>query len=101
MGSHGLACKRRIFRVLALAAVVVGVLVTLAAATGPGGWDDLGDGGTPGRSLNRSVSALRSRRAGLRRWEVHRRRWERGRRTDRDLGRDQLERGQLGAGADR
>ena len=42
-----------------LAAVVIGALVTSAAAAGPGGWDHLGDAGAPGTdSLNLVASAL-------------------------------------------
>ena len=45
--------------VLALSVVLVGALVTLASAVGPGGWDHLGDGGAPGSdSLNLVASAL-------------------------------------------
>jgi hypothetical protein len=59
MGSLGSARKRRLLRMLALSAVAVGVLVTLASAAGPGGWDHLGDRGTPGTdSLDLVASAL-------------------------------------------
>ena len=46
--------------VLAVSAVtVVGVIATLALAAGPGGWEHLGDRGTPGSdSLNLVASAL-------------------------------------------
>ena len=58
MGSVGPARKRRMLRVLALCAVALGMIVTLASA-GPGGWGRLGDGGTPGsKSLNLAASAL-------------------------------------------
>ena len=59
MGSLGRARNRRLLRLLALSAVVVGAVVTLASAAGPGGWDHLGDGGTSGSdSLNLVASAL-------------------------------------------
>jgi hypothetical protein len=45
--------------VLAVSAVVIGVIATLALAAGPGGWDHLGDRGTPGTdSLDLVASAL-------------------------------------------
>ena len=59
MGSAGPARKRRLVRVLALSALVIGTVVTLASASGPGGWDHLGDHGTAGsKSLNLVASAL-------------------------------------------
>ena len=59
MGSLSPAGTRRLLRVLALCAVAIGALVTLAAAAGPGGWDHLGDRGTPGTdSLDLVASAL-------------------------------------------
>jgi hypothetical protein len=59
MGSLGPARKRGVVCVLALAAVGIGALVTLAWAAGPGGWDHLGDRGAPGTdSLNLAASAL-------------------------------------------
>ena len=59
MGSIRRAGQRRLFRVLGLCTVVVGAIVTLAAAAGPGGWDHLGDRGTPGtNSLDAVASAL-------------------------------------------
>ena len=60
MGSLGLAGKRRLLLpVLAICAPVVGVLVALASAAGPGGWDHLGDHGTAGSdSLNLVANAL-------------------------------------------
>jgi trimeric autotransporter adhesin len=58
MGSIGSAPKR-LLGVLAVCALVVAVLVTLASAAGPGGWDHLGDRGTPGSdSLNLVANAL-------------------------------------------
>jgi len=66
MGSLALAGKRRLLLVLALSAPVVGVLVALASAAGPGGWDHLGDHGTPGTdSLNLVASALEVTSSGL------------------------------------
>ena len=65
MGNLGLAGKRRLL-VLALAAPVVGVLVALASAAGPGGWDHLGDHGTAGtKSLNLNANALEATPGGL------------------------------------
>ena len=53
------ARKRGLLCVLAVSALVIGVLVTLASAAGPGGWDHLGDRGTPGTdSLDLVASAL-------------------------------------------
>jgi hypothetical protein len=44
---------------LAVSAAVIGVIATLALAAGPGGWDHLGDRGTPGsNSLDLVASAL-------------------------------------------
>ena len=59
MGIVGLARKRRLVALLALCVLVIGVLGTFAAAAGPGGWDHLGDRGTPGTdSLDLVASAL-------------------------------------------
>jgi hypothetical protein len=59
MGSDSRAGTRRLLRVLALSAVVIGVIATLALAAGPGGWDHLGQGATQGsKSLNLAASAL-------------------------------------------
>jgi hypothetical protein len=59
MGSLGRAGRRRLLRLLGLAAVVVGTVVAMASAAGPGGWDHLGDRGTPGSdSLDLVASAL-------------------------------------------
>jgi trimeric autotransporter adhesin len=59
MGSSTPAGTRRLLGLLAVSALVVGVLVTLASAAGPGGWDHLGDGGAAGTdSLNVVASAL-------------------------------------------
>jgi hypothetical protein len=59
MGTLGLDRTRRLLPVLVLAAVVIGAVVSLAWGAGPGGWDHLGDGGTPGSdSLNLVASAL-------------------------------------------
>jgi hypothetical protein len=58
-GSLGAARKRGLLCVLAASAVVIGALVTSAAAAGPGGWDHLGDRGAPGTdSLDLVASAL-------------------------------------------
>ncbi len=59
MGSPGPARTRSLLRVLALCALVIGGIVTLATAAGPGGWDHLGDRGTSGSdSLDLVASAL-------------------------------------------
>jgi hypothetical protein len=59
MGSLGPAGKRRLARLLAVSALAIGAIVTLASAAGPGGWDHLGDRGTPGTdSLDLVASAL-------------------------------------------
>jgi hypothetical protein len=59
MGSSTPARTRRLLGLLAVSTLVVGALVTFAVAAGPGGWDHLGDGGTPGSdSLNVAASAL-------------------------------------------
>jgi hypothetical protein len=59
MGRLGSTGTRRLLRVLALSLVAISGLATLALATGPGGWDHLGDHGTAGsRALNLSASAL-------------------------------------------
>ena len=63
MGRHH---STRILRVLALSALVIGTLATWALAAGPGGWDHLGDNGTPtGDSLNDVASALAVTPGGL------------------------------------
>lgn len=49
-----------------LAAFVVGSLAAVASAAGPGGWDHLGDGGSPGTdSLNGAVYALNADAPGV------------------------------------
>jgi hypothetical protein len=59
MGSLGRIGKRRVLCLLAVSAVVVGAVVTLASAAGPGGWDHLGDRGAAGTdSLDFVASAL-------------------------------------------
>jgi hypothetical protein len=59
MGSLGRIGKRRVLCLLAVSAVVIGAVVTLASAAGPGGWDHLGDHGAPGTdSLDLVASAL-------------------------------------------
>jgi hypothetical protein len=51
--------RKRLVRVLALSAMVVGALAALAPAAGPGGWDHLGDRGAQGTdSLDLVASAL-------------------------------------------
>jgi len=56
MGRH---LSSRGLRVLAVSALTIGALATLATAAGPGGWDHLGDRGTPGsHSLDLVASAL-------------------------------------------
>src|SRR6476661_3405322 len=59
MHQRSLGRRHALLYVLALTVVLVGALVTLASAIGPGGWDHLGDGGAPGTaSLNLVASAL-------------------------------------------
>jgi hypothetical protein len=59
MGSLGPGRKHGLLGALALFALVIGGLVTFASAAGPGGWDHLGEGATPGSdSLNVVASAL-------------------------------------------
>src|SRR5205807_8660781 len=49
----------RLLPVLALSVAFMASLVTRASATGPGGWDRLGNGGTPGTpSLNGAVDTM-------------------------------------------
>ena len=56
MGRHN---STRILRVLAVSALVIGTLATWALAAGVGGWDHLGDRGTPtSHSLDAAASAL-------------------------------------------
>src|SRR5687768_246927 len=58
-GSLGAARKRGLRCVFAVSAVVIGVLVTPAAAAGRGGWDHLGDRGATGSdSLDLVACAL-------------------------------------------
>ncbi|MFL6110359.1 MAG: hypothetical protein ACJ786_03265, partial [Catenulispora sp.] len=53
------AALARLRAVFALSFALVGCLVANASAAGPGGWDHLGDGGTPGTaSLNGAVDAF-------------------------------------------
>ena len=55
----GRLISTRFLRVFTLCAVAIGAIATWALAAGPGGWDHLGDRGTPGsKSLNLSASAL-------------------------------------------
>ena len=66
MGRLSRTGTRRLLRVLALAVVAISGLATWALATGPGGWDHLGDHGTPGtKSLNLNASALEVTPSGL------------------------------------
>ena len=59
MGRLGSTGTRRLLRVLALSVVAISGLATWALATGPGGWDHLGDHGTAGsKSLNLVADAL-------------------------------------------
>ena len=61
MGSFSPAGAWRTLRVLALCAVAAGTIAAVALAAGPGGWDHLGDRGTPGSdSLDLVASALTS-----------------------------------------
>src|SRR5687767_2401442 len=61
MGSFSPAGAWRSLRVFALSAMVIGTIAAVALAAGPGGWDHLGDQGTPGTpSLNAVASALTS-----------------------------------------
>lgn len=58
MGSLRSAGSRRLL-LLALSTLAIGAIATWALATGPGGWDHLGDRGTPGsKSLNLVANAL-------------------------------------------
>ena len=53
-------------RMLALSVLAIGGIATWALAAGPGGWDHLGDRGTPGsKSLNLVASALEVTPSGL------------------------------------
>src|SRR4051812_2629722 len=66
MGRFGSTGTHRLLRVLALAVVPISVLATLALAAGPGGWDHLGDRGSPGtRSLNLVARAVGHHPTGL------------------------------------
>ncbi len=57
---------RRLLRVLALSAVTIAGVTTWALAAGPGGWDHLGDRGTPGSdSLDLVASALKVAPGGI------------------------------------
>ena len=59
MGSLGRPRTWRLCGILAVTVAVIGVLVAFAAGAGPGGWDHLGDHGTPGSdSLDLVASAL-------------------------------------------
>ena len=66
MGRLSSTRARRLLRGLAVSAVAIGALATWALAAGPGGWDHLGDRGTPGsNSLNLVASALEATPGGL------------------------------------
>jgi hypothetical protein len=66
MGRLTSSGKRRLLRVLALSAITGSAIVTFALAAGPGGWDHLGDHGTPGtKSLNLVADALEVTPSGL------------------------------------
>src|SRR5215210_7189698 len=57
---------RRLLRLLALSVVAISGLATWALAAGPGGWDHLGDRGTPGTdSLDLVASTLEATPGGL------------------------------------
>lgn len=57
---------RRTLLALALAILATGSLASSAAATGPGGWNHLGNGGSAGlASLNAKVSALNKDKPGV------------------------------------
>ena len=59
MDNHATARKRRLLTGLAVSVVLIGGVVTLASAAGPGGWDHLGDRGAAGTdSLDLVASAL-------------------------------------------
>jgi hypothetical protein len=59
MGSLSTVRTRRLLPLLALSAAVTGAIATMAVGAGPGGWDHLGDRGTPGTdSLDLVASAL-------------------------------------------
>jgi hypothetical protein len=59
MGRLTSSSRRRLLRMLALSILAIGGIATWALAAGPGGWDHLGDRGTPGtKSLNLVASAL-------------------------------------------
>jgi hypothetical protein len=62
----GSARARRLVRLLAAASLVVGALAAMAVAAGPGGWDHLGDRGTPGSdALDGVASSLEAAPGGL------------------------------------
>jgi trimeric autotransporter adhesin len=66
MGRLSSPGTRRFLRVFALAVVAASAVATWALATGPGGWDHLGTGGTVRpKSLNLVASALESTPSGL------------------------------------
>jgi trimeric autotransporter adhesin len=66
MGRLSSPGTRRLLRVLALSVVAASAVATWAMATGPGGWDHLGTGGTlRPKSLNLVASALESTPSGL------------------------------------
>ena len=66
MGRFSSTGTRRFLRVLAVSVVAVSAVATWALAAGPGGWDHLGDHGTPGSdSLNLVASALEVTPTGL------------------------------------
>ena len=44
----GRLISTRFLRVFAISVVAIGAIATWALAAGPGGWDHLGDAGTPG-----------------------------------------------------
>ncbi len=65
-GLRRIGKRRRILLVLVGSLLVLADLTVGATAAGPGGWDHLGDGGTPGStSLDGTVSALSATSSGF------------------------------------
>ena len=70
MGRLSSTRTRRLLRVLAIAVVAISSVATWAIAAGPGGWDHLGDGGSPRVRL---AERRRLRAGGDDGWAVRRR----------------------------